>query len=253
MRKPLIAGNWKLNKGGKDAVELSYSIKEGVEDINNVDILICPPFTALTEVYCIIKDSPVKLGAQDCFYEIKGAYTGEISPLFLVDTGCEYVIVGHSERRKYFAETDEIIGLKLKSVIGVGLDTILCVGEKLEHRDKGKAFDIVKTQLEGSLSSIPEDYIQKITIAYEPVWAIGTGKTCDPDVAEKMHQFIRNWVGERFGDNIAEEMRILYGGSIKPENISSLIEKEDIDGGLVGGASISSDSFLEIIRTASKK
>lgn len=253
MRKPLIAGNWKLNKGGKDALELSNSIREGTKDIDNVDVLICPPFTALTEVYNVIKDSSVKLGAQDCFYEMKGAYTGEISPLFLVDTGCEYVIVGHSERRKYFAEKEDTIGMKLKSAISVGLNTILCVGEKLEERENGKASDVVKMQLEGSLSVMPEDYIQKITIAYEPVWAIGTGKTCEPDTAERMHQFIRGWIGEKFGVEAGKNIRILYGGSIKPENISSLIEKQNIDGGLVGGASLSSESFLEIIRKASKK
>lgn len=253
MRKPLITGNWKLNKGGKDAMQLSRNIKEGVRDIDNVDVLICPPFTALIEVYETIKDSSVKLGAQDCFYEMKGAYTGEISPLFLIDVGCEYVIVGHSERRQYFAETEDIITMKLKSAISVDLNTILCVGEKLEERENGKAFDVVKRQLEGSLSDIPEDYIQKITIAYEPVWAIGTGRTCEPDAANEMHRFIRNWIGEKFGDKSAEKIRILYGGSIKPHNISSLIEKEDIDGGLVGGASISPGSFLEIIRAASKK
>ncbi|OYD15659.1 triose-phosphate isomerase [candidate division WOR-3 bacterium JGI_Cruoil_03_44_89] len=253
MRKPLIAGNWKLNKGGKDALELSRRIKEGIGDILNVDVLICPPFTALAEVHEVTRDSPVKLGAQDCFYEMNGAYTGEISPLFLLDVGCEYVILGHSERRKYFAETGDIIGMKLRAAIGVGLYTILCVGEKSEERESGGAYDVVKTQLGGSLSDIPDDYIRKITIAYEPVWAIGTGKTCDPDVANEMHQFIREWTGKRFGYKIAEEMRILYGGSIKPENISSLIEKEHIDGGLVGGASLKAESFLEIIRTASEK
>jgi len=251
MRKPLITGNWKLNKGGKDAMQLSRNIKEGVRDIDNVDVLICPPFTALIEVYETIKDSSVKLGAQDCFYEMKGAYTGEISPLFLIDVGCEYVIVGHSERRQYFAETEDIITMKLKSAINVGLNTILCVGEKLEERENGKAFDVVKKQLEGSLSDIPEDYTQKITIAYEPVWAIGTSRTCEPDVANKMHRSIRKWVGEKFGNKSTEKIRILYGGSIKPHNISSLIEKEDIDGGLVGGASINPESFLEIIRVVS--
>ncbi len=250
MRIPLIAGNWKMHMGGGDAITLSREIRDGIGEIDGVEILLCPPFTALRDVHKVIKDSRIKLGAQNCFYEQEGAYTGEVSPLFLVDMGCEYVIVGHSERRKYFNESDEVVGKKLKSAIDAGLHTILCVGEQLKEREEGKAESVVKKQLLGSLSALSLDYINKIVIAYEPVWAIGTGRTCEPDIAEGMHRFIRTLIGEKFGNKVAGDVRILYGGSIKPDNIASIIEKEDIDGGLIGGASIKSKSFIEIIKNS---
>ncbi len=247
MRKPLIAGNWKMNMGGRNCENLARGIKELPEDSSCVDILICPPYTSLIMVNEIIKDSPIMLGAQNCFYELRGAYTGEISPRFLIDMGCEYVILGHSERRKYSGETPELIGMKLGCAIDSGLNTILCVGEELKEREEGRASLVVESQLEGSLKELSEHHLGRITVAYEPVWAIGTGKTCDPDMADEMHGFIRTWFKRRFSEKAGEDLRILYGGSIKPDNISSLVEKEEIDGGLVGGASLISESFLEII------
>ncbi|MCK4329828.1 triose-phosphate isomerase [candidate division WOR-3 bacterium] len=252
MRKPLIAGNWKMNMGGSDSKELSRSIRNALDDYTDIDILLCPPYTAITHVYEIIKNTSIILGAQNCFYESKGAFTGEISPLFLLDIGCKYVILGHSERRYYFGETADLIGKKMICSLDSGLNIILCVGEKLEERENGEAFEIVKSQLEGSFRNLPEDYLKKITVAYEPVWAIGTGKTCEPNMAEEMHHFIRSWFKVKFGDIISNNLRILYGGSIKPENISSLIVKEDIDGGLIGGASLNVDSFIQIIKNTIK-
>lgn len=248
MRRPLIAGNWKMNLGGKDSLELVRSLKEIQSDVSDVDILICPPFTAIPLVYERIKDSRIKLGAQNCYYQLKGAFTGEISPLFLVEMGCEYVILGHSERRQYFGEKADLIAMKIKCALETGLDTILCVGEKLEERETGNANDVVNLQLEGSLNGISDERLSNITLAYEPVWAIGTGKTCDPDIAEDMHKFIRNWFKTKFGDEASDNLRILYGGSIKPENIISLMEMEDIDGGLVGGASLKVESFSQILK-----
>ncbi|MCD5383146.1 triose-phosphate isomerase [candidate division WOR-3 bacterium] len=248
MRVPLITGNWKMYRGGEGADRLARDIKTGIREIEGVDILFCPPFTALKDVYKVIENSSIKLGAQNCFYESEGAYTGEVSPLFLIETGCQYVILGHSERRKYFGDTDDKINKRLKTAIDVGLHTILCVGEELIQREAGRAEEVVNTQLLEGLAGLSEDYISKVEIAYEPVWAIGTGKTCEPDIAERMHRFIRDLLSTKFGEKIAEDRRILYGGSVKPENISSLIAKENIDGALVGGASLKPESFIEIVR-----
>ena len=244
MRKPFIAGNWKMYKNSKEAVALAKELKSNLKNIKDRDVLICPGFTALCCVYGEIKGSNIKLGAQDMHSEDEGAFTGEVSALMLKDF-CEYVILGHSERRQLFNETDEVVNKKIKKALEHGLKPILCIGESLEEREKNKTFDIIKNQLKNSLKNIKG--IKKIIIAYEPVWAIGTGKTATPEQAEEVHAFIREWVGKNYGSEAADKLRILYGGSVKPSNAKELMEKEDIDGALVGGASLDAESFSKIV------
>ena len=244
-RKPFIAGNWKMHKNVKEAVSLAKSLKNKLKDIKDKDVLICPGFTALCCVYGEIKNSNIKLGAQDMYFEDEGAYTGEISPLMLKDF-CEYVILGHSERRQFFNETDEVVNKKIKKALEHGLKQILCIGETLEERERNKTFDIIKNQIKGSLENINKKEIKNIIIAYEPIWAIGTGKTATPEQAEEVHSFIRKEIGKIYGADAANDLRILYGGSVKPDNINELMEKEDIDGCLVGGASLDAESFSKI-------
>lgn len=249
-RRPLIAGNWKMNLSLNDAINLAKDIANGVLDIEDRDVLIAPPFPFLYPITHIINGSKIFLGAQNIHWEKSGAFTGEVSGLMLKDIGCTHVIIGHSERRIIFHESDEEIAKKIKAAIEVGLYPIICVGEKLEERQEGKTFDVVKKQLEGSLKylldlkSIPNSFI----IAYEPVWAIGTGHTATPAQAQEVHAFIREWLKEKFGSDLANHIRILYGGSVKPENIKELMAEKDIDGVLVGGASLKAESFLKIIR-----
>jgi len=246
MRKPFIAGNWKMNKNAKEVVSLAKELKNNLKNIKGRDVLICPSFTALCCVYGEIKGSNIKLGAQDMYFEDEGAFTGEISSLMLKDF-CEYVILGHSERRHLFNETDESVNKKIKKALEHGLKLILCIGESLEERENNKTFDIIKNQLKNSLKNINKKEIKEIIIAYEPVWAIGTGKTATPEQAEEVHVFIREWVGKNYGSEAADKLRILYGGSVKPENAKELMEKEDIDGALVGGASLDADDFSKIV------
>jgi triosephosphate isomerase len=245
MKKTLIAGNWKMYKTPSESIDFVEKLIKNLKNYEDRDILICPPFTSLYPVSQIIKNSSVKLGAQNVYFENEGAFTGEISPIMLKDIGVEYVICGHSERRNIFGETDEIINKKVKKVTENGMRPILCVGEKLEEREKGQTFEVVENQIRNCLSNFKD--IEKLVIAYEPVWAIGTGKTALPQQAEEAHVFIRELIGKMYNNEIAENLIILYGGSVKPENIDQLMKEKDIDGVLVGGACLKIDSFLRII------
>lgn len=247
MRIPLIAGNWKMNKTPSEAKVFAQELVNSLTDNLNVEVLICPPFTALSLVAEVIKDSSIKLGAQNIHWETKGAYTGEISGEFLKDVGCEYVIVGHSERRQYFSETDEIVNKKLQSALKADLKPIICIGELLREREANLTFDIIKKQLTHGFDNVSD--LDDIVIAYEPVWAIGTGKTATPEQAEAVHLYIRNFMSEKYGKSAADNLRILYGGSVTPNNVNILIKQKNIDGALVGGASIKLESFLELVRS----
>ncbi len=247
MRKHIIAGNWKMYKTPNQAKELTEQLKSGLANVKDVDIVICPPFTALPIVAQVVKGSNIGLGAQNMHYETKGAFTGEISSEFLLELGCKYVILGHSERRQYFNETDELINKKLMTALKINLNSIFCIGENLSERESNKTFDVIKNQLTLGLMKIREG-IEKITIAYEPIWAIGTGKTATPEQAAEVHGFIRDWLKKNYNQTVAEEKRILYGGSVKPDNIDELMAKQDLDGALVGGASLDDQSFIRIIK-----
>ncbi len=245
MKKILIAGNWKMHKTPSESISFVKNLLERMGNYEDREVLVCPPYTSLYPVSNIVKDTPLLLGAQNVFYEEKGAFTGEISPLMLKEVGVEFVICGHSERRNIFGETDEMINKKIKKVVEFGMKPIFCIGEKLEEREKEETFEVIKKQLEKGLSGFKE--IEKLTIAYEPVWAIGTGKNATPEQAEEVHLFIRKWIKENYGEDAANNIRVLYGGSVKPENIDDLIKEKNIDGVLVGGASLDVDKFLRII------
>ncbi len=219
-----------------------------MKDVRDTEIVIAPPFTALYPVAQELRDSNINLGAQNTFWEDSGAYTGEISPQILKDVGCSYVIVGHSERRQYFGESDEDIGKKVSASVRNGLFPILCIGESLEERENNLTFSIIETQLTGGLRELTPEEAKKVVIAYEPIWAIGTGKTARPSQIQEVHQFIRKGLSERFNSKLAEEIQILYGGSVKPDNIDELMAEKDIDGALVGGASLDADSFARIVK-----
>jgi len=249
MRRLLIAGNWKMHNNIPESLDLVRKILYGVQNITVLDILVCPPFTALKSVYDLIKGSNIKLGAQNVHWEMKGAFTGEISPLMLKDVGCEYVIIGHSERREYFKETDDIINKKIFAALKVGLKPIVCIGEKLEERESGVTEKVLEQQITEGLKGLSNEDMENITIAYEPVWAIGTGKTATPEIANTTQSFIRNKIKEIFNENIAEKVRILYGGSVKADNAKALLEQEHIDGALVGGASLDAENFIKIIKS----
>lgn len=248
MRKPIIAGNWKMNKVGPEAVELSQGLRQQLADVSEVEIVLCPPFTALREVAKSIEGSSLALGAQNMYHQPSGAYTGEVSGPMLVDLGCKYVIIGHSERREYFKEDNALINLKVKASLSYGLLPILCVGEKLFEREAGKAEEVVYDHLAGGLEGIAHEEMSRIVIAYEPVWAIGTGKTATPEDAEAMHLFIRQTLTQMYDRELAQGVRIQYGGSVKPGNIDTLMAEPDIDGALVGGASLDLNSFARIVR-----
>ena len=249
-RRPLIAGNWKMNLSFSECRALVRSIRNIMGEVEDRDVLVAPPFTYLGSVKEWIKDSDILLGAQNMHWEEGGAFTGEISASMLIDVGCTHVILGHSERRQFFGETNEIVNLKVKRAIQARLAPILCVGENLSQREEGITFDIVREQLEGSLASIvgKRDMPYNLSIAYEPVWAIGTGRTATPDQAQEVHEFIREWIWEKFTPEASQSIRILYGGSVKPENISDLMREPDIDGVLVGGASLKAELFIPIIK-----
>jgi triosephosphate isomerase len=249
MRRWMLAGNWKMHNTMGESAALARAIVQGIPDQADGDIVVAPVFTALSAVYEVVRGSRVALAAQNMFFEDKGAYTGEISPSMLKDAGCEYVIVGHSERRKYFHETDETVNRKVTKALATGLKPIMCVGETEEEREKGVTEYVVGLQVRKGLYSI--ESLKDITIAYEPVWAIGTGKNATPEQAESVHAFIRHILSERHGDDQAEGVRILYGGSVAPDNIDRLIAKKNIDGALIGGASLKSESFISIIRAVS--
>ena len=242
MRKPFIAANWKMNKTVGETRDFINSFLPLVKKVRGVDVLIAPTFTSLGVARQLLKDTDIKLGAQNVFYEEKGAFTGEISVEMLLSAGCSHVIIGHSERRQHFFETDEIVNKKTKISRKSGLEVILCIGESLEEREDNKTFKVLESQLAGSLKDMKLD---GITIAYEPIWAIGTGKTATPEQANEAHAFIRKWLKEY--DRGSDDIRILYGGSVTPENITFLISEPEIDGALVGGASIKPDSFAKIV------
>lgn len=246
-KKALLAGNWKMFKTVGDAMALVRKLKISVGQIRDRDIVLCPPFTALKSVAEILSDTTLQLGAQNMHSEKEGAFTGEISPTMLVDAGVAYVILGHSERRHIFGETDEGISKKIGAALLAGLRPILCVGETLAQRQNGETQAVVLAQLGAGLETVPREQGTALTIAYEPVWAIGTGHTATPKQAQEVHSLIRKRLMDRFGAG-AEQIRILYGGSVKPENIDDLMSELDIDGALVGGASLTAESFSRIVR-----
>jgi len=250
MRKPVIAGNWKLFKTTPEALELVTNLKPLVKDNRSVDIVVAPVFTVLGSVKQALNESPVKLAAQDCFWEEEGAFTGEVSPKMLLDAGCSHVIIGHSERRQYFGETDATVNRKIKAALQAGLTVLFCIGETLAERDADKTFHVLRTQLKGGLAELDAARLSNVVIAYEPVWAIGTGKTATDDQAQEAHSFIRGVVTDIYDKATAEAMRILYGGSVKPDNIKGLMTQPDIDGALVGGASLKAESFAAIVNFA---
>jgi len=250
MRKLIIAGNWKLNNTSHEAIELATLLKRELSDITGVDIVVCPVATALSDVKDVLDESNIGLGAQNVYWEDSGAFTGEISAPILKDIGVQYVIIGHSERRQFFGETDETVNKRIKAALKHGLTPIVCVGEILQERENNKTFDVIQKQCEGGFAGLTVAEIEKIIIAYEPVWAIGTGKTATPDQAQEVHKFIRELIKKLYDENVAQTIRIQYGGSVKPQNSVELMSQPDIDGALVGGASLKADSFSDIIKNS---
>ncbi|MBF0510822.1 MAG: triose-phosphate isomerase [Candidatus Omnitrophica bacterium] len=252
MRKPIIAGNWKLNKVPHEAVLLVNELKRDLIDVEYADIVVCPPFTALADVADTLTETNIAVGAQNLFWEDSGAFTGEISAPMLKDLGVVYVIIGHSERRQYFNETNETVNKRLRAALKHGLKPIVCVGENLAQRESNKTFDIIKDHCEGSLKGLSAEEMKGVVVAYEPVWAIGTGKTATPDQAQEVHVFIRGLLEKMFNKETAQSVRIQYGGSVTPDNITALMAQPDIDGALVGGASLKSVSFVAIVKGTKK-
>jgi triosephosphate isomerase len=244
MRKPIIAGNWKMYKSEAEAIDFATKLKPLVSDVHDKVILICPPFPCLSKVWDVINNSNIELGAQNLHWEEEGAFTGEVSTGMLKSVGCTYVIIGHSERRQYFGETDETVNKKLKAALKHNLLSIVCVGETLEQREKGETFSVIENQINKGLQSLDISHWSLVIIAYEPVWAIGTGKTATPEQAQEVHAYIRSLLPKE----VAGKIRILYGGSVKPENVKELMAQPDIDGGLVGGASLKVESFVKLIK-----
>lgn len=249
MRRYIVAGNWKMHKTADEAVNLALALLPLVSDVRSVDVVLCPPFTALSSVGEVLKGSGLLLGAQNMHYERDGAFTGEISHSMLLPLGVSHVIVGHSERRQYFEETDSLVNKKIKTALSVGLTPIMCVGESLDEREAGETESVVSRQLEGGLEGIEVADADDLVIAYEPIWAIGTGRTATPEQAQEVHAFVRAKLTQVFGVDLAGKMRIQYGGSVKPENAAKLMEQPDIEGALVGGASLDVDSFAAIVRS----
>jgi triosephosphate isomerase len=250
MRKPVIAGNWKLFKTIGEAVAMVTELKPLVAEAKGVEVVVAPVFTALSKVSDVLVGTNVRLAAQDCFWEEEGAYTGEVSPKLLLDAGCSHVIIGHSERRQYFGETDTTVNRKCSAAVAAGLTAIVCVGETLSEREAGNTFNIIEAQVKGAFTGFSTEVFEKIVIAYEPVWAIGTGKTASNEQAQEVHAFIRDLVFKLFGRPVSDAIRILYGGSVKPDNVKGLMSQPDIDGALVGGASLKADSFASIVNFA---
>ena len=246
MRIPVIAGNWKLFKTIGESVALVEGLKPLVANIHGVEIVVAPVFTALSRVCDAVKGSNILLAAQDCYWEEEGAFTGEVAPKLLKDAGCSHVIIGHSERRQYFGETDLSVNKKTKAAIAAGLTAIVCVGELLAEREAEQTFSVIETQIQGGLAGLTADSLTHVVIAYEPVWAIGTGKTASDAQAQEVHAFIRRLIARLFNQPAADAVRILYGGSVKPDNAKGLMSQPDIDGALVGGASLKAESFAAI-------
>ncbi len=251
MRINVIAGNWKMNNDLNESKDLITKLLAGLKNTNvNCEVVICPPFTSLSEVSSMIKGTVIKLGAQNLHQEENGAFTGEVSAKMLLGSGCDFVIIGHSERRNIFMERDDLLNKKIRRAINNNLKPIFCVGELLEEREKNITNQVIESQVLKGLDDFSAEELKNLIIAYEPVWAIGTGKTATPQQAEEVHQFIRNLIEKRFSKEFADNLRILYGGSVKPDNSKDLLSQKNIDGALVGGACLNADSFLSIIKTS---
>ncbi|MFV9504291.1 MAG: triose-phosphate isomerase [Oscillochloridaceae bacterium umkhey_bin13] len=248
MRTPILAGNWKMYKTVGEAVDLVKGLLAGLDGVSGREVVICPPFTALYALRPLLVGTSLGLGAQDLHHEPQGAFTGAIAAGMLTDVGCRYVIIGHSERRQYFGETDASVNQKIQAALAANLTPIVCVGELKSERDAGQAETVVARQIAGGLAGLSPEAAQRLVIAYEPVWAIGTGDTATPDDAQAMHAAIRGLLAEHFGAATADRVRIQYGGSVKPDNIDELMAMPDIDGALVGGASLKAESFLRIVK-----
>lgn len=247
MRTPVIAGNWKMFKNESEAAALIEALAPAVQNTKGVEIVVAPVFTSIAAVREKIRGTNINLAAQNCFWENEGAFTGEISAPMLVTSGCTHVIIGHSERRQFFGETDETVNKKIKAAIAVGLTVLFCIGETLAEREGELTFDVLSRQVKEGLAGIDSKNLDKIVIAYEPVWAIGTGKTASDDQAQDAHSYIRGLIAGLYSQDASENIRILYGGSVKPENVKGLMSQEDIDGALVGGASLKAESFAAIV------
>jgi len=254
-RRPMIAGNWKMHTDIFESVNLVKAISAGLRGDEEADVLVAPPFTNLSVVKPFAENARILLGAQNMHWEGSGAFTGEVSASMLRAAGCTHVILGHSERRHIFGESDADVNRKVEAAAKSGLIPIVCIGETLEEREAGRTFEVIAGQLAGSLAAFTDgrDLPAETIIAYEPVWAIGTGRTATPAQAQEVHRSIRRWLGERFGEKVSEHTRILYGGSVKPDNISALMSEQDIDGALVGGASLKAESFLGIVQFRKKR
>ena len=246
MRKPIIAGNWKMNKTIKEGVEFIAAIKDQVKD-TDVEVVVCAPATLLKDLKLAADGTNIKIGAQNMHYEESGAFTGEIAPAMLKELDVDFVVIGHSERRQYFAETDETVNKKVLKALEVGIGPILCVGETLEERESGKMKDVVKVQIQKAFADVSAERAAEVVVAYEPIWAIGTGKTASSTDANDMIAFIREEVAALYNDKVSEEIRIQYGGSVKPANVEEIMNESDIDGALVGGASLQPDSFVQLV------
>ncbi len=250
MRRQLIAGNWKMSLDLVSAVGLAQQVAAAADGLGGVDLAVCPPAVYLGAVSQVLRGSRVALGAQNMYYELAGAFTGETSPAMLRDVGCTLVILGHSERRHIFGEGDELVNKKVHAALAVGLTPIVCLGEQLSEREAGQTHEVIRSQFGGSLAGLSAGEIVRIVIAYEPVWAIGTGKVATPAQAQEIHADLRRLMKERYNAEVAQSVRILYGGSVKPENAGDLLRQDDIDGALVGGASLKAEQFLAIARRA---
>jgi triosephosphate isomerase len=251
-KTPFIAGNWKLHMSIAESVALVKSLDKAKKEFREAQMVVIPPFTALSSVRKALEGSPIKIGAQNLFWEDKGAYTGEISAPMLKDAGCEFVVIGHSERRQYFGETNESVNKKIGAALSQELTPIMCMGESLEERENAQTIKKVQTQITEGLKNFGEEDVRRIIIAYEPIWAIGTGLTATPEQAQEVHAFIRQQLGEKYGNKAGACAIILYGGSVKPANTYSLLKEKDINGALVGGASLEAESFIEIAKESIK-
>ncbi|MBN1270746.1 MAG: triose-phosphate isomerase [Candidatus Aminicenantes bacterium] len=252
MNNPIIAGNWKLHKTIPEALDLVKDIKKAASEVEKAELIVIPPFTALAPVRDVLEDSKIHVGAQNVYWEEKGAYTGEVSPSMLMDAGCRFVVIGHSERRQYFGETNETVNRKIKSALPHGLAAIMCIGETQEERESEKTTEKINRQLEEGLEGLTAGDLENVIIAYEPIWAIGTGLTATPEQAEEVHAFIREFLVQNYGNDIASCAIILYGGSVKPANTYDLLAQKNINGALVGGASLDAESFIQIAKQGLK-
>ena len=248
LRRPLIAGNWKMFKTGPEAVETADRLANLLSTPIDVDVMIAPPFTALATVSDILKKTRISLGAQNIIWEEEGSYTGEVSASMLFSAGCRYVIVGHSERRQYFGETDDTVNKKIMAAVKNNLIPVMCIGESETERESQETFSVLDRQVQEGLKGFSADEMETLVVAYEPVWAIGTGKTATADQAQEVHQFLRMILEKKFGNKLAKSIRILYGGSVKPDNITELMTMPDIDGALIGGASLDPETFGKIVK-----